>query len=111
MSSNKEDRPRGIAGNPPERRRAPWPAAGSDDAKTLKIESVKGRVDSKIGFDAKGDPVLEWRMPTRRASDNAQTFLKHLDNRALRVDEGESWIAKSKRRSTGYNPYDKPPKG
>jgi hypothetical protein len=110
MRSNKEDRPRGIARNSPERRRAPWPTAGSGDAKALKIESVRGRVDSKIGFDAKGDAVLEWRLPTRRASDNEKAFLEHLDNRALRVDEEESWIAKSKRRSIGYNPYDKPPK-
>lgn len=110
MSSNKEDRPRGIAGNSPDRRRAPWPPAGSDDAKTLKIESLKGRVDSKIGFDAKGDPVLEWSLPARRATDNEKGFLKHLDNRALQIAE-DNWIAKSKRRSIGYNPYDKPSKG
>ncbi|HEY7672993.1 MAG TPA: hypothetical protein VIC71_12300 [Gammaproteobacteria bacterium] len=110
MSSNKDDRPRGITKNTAERRRAPWPVADSDDAKSLQVESLQGRVDSKIGFDAKGDPVLEWSLPTRRAGDNAKSFLKYLDNRALRIDE-DNWLAKWKRKSTpGYNPYDKPPK-
>ena len=109
MSSNKEDRPRSITKEPPERRRAPWPVVDSDDAKTLQLESLQGRIDSKIGFDSKGDPVLEWNVPARRVGDNAKTFLKYLDNRSLRVAE-DNWIAKSKRRSIGYNPYDKPPK-
>jgi hypothetical protein len=108
MSSNKEDR-RGVTRNTPERRRAPWPASGGGPAKTLQIESLRGRIDSKVGFDAKGDPVLEWSLPTRRASDNEKAFLKHLENRSLGIAE-DNWIAKSKRRSVGYNPYDKPPK-
>jgi hypothetical protein len=106
MSTNKEDRPRGFTRNALERRRAPWPAAHGGDAKTLQIESLQGRIESKVGFDAKGDPVLEWTLPARRADD---TFVKHLENRALQIDE-DNWIAKSKRRSIGYNPYDKPPK-
>ena len=109
MSSNKEDRPRGITRNPSERRRAAWPATDGDEAKTLHVESLQGRLDSKIGFDAKGDAVLEWSVPARRVSDNAKGFLKYLDNRSLRVAD-DNWIAKSKRRSIGYNPYDKPPK-
>jgi hypothetical protein len=109
MSSSKDDRPRDNS-TKIERRRAPWPAANVGEAKTLQVESLQGRLDSKIGFDAKGDPVLEWSLPTRRASDNDQAFLKHLENRALRIEE-ENWIAKSKRKSIGYNPYDKPPKG
>jgi hypothetical protein len=109
MSSRKDDR-RSDNSKKIERRRAPWPTADSGDAKTLQVDSVRGRLDSKIGFDAKGDPVLEWSLPTRRASDNEQAFLKHLENRALRIEE-ENWIAKSKRKSIGYNPYDKPPKG
>jgi hypothetical protein len=112
MSSNKDDRPRDKAKQTPERRRAPWPTAAGADAKALHVESIQGRLDSKIGFDAKGDPVLEWALPTRRAGDSEQAFLKHLENRALRIQE-ESWISKSKskRKSTGYNPYDKPLKG
>ena len=47
--------------------------------------------------------------PSRRVGDNAKSFLKYLDNRALHIAE-DNWIAKSKRRSLGYNPYDKPPK-
>jgi hypothetical protein len=108
MTSNKDDRPRDNA-RKTERRRAPWPTADRADAKKLQVESLHGRLDSKIGFDAKGDPVLEWSLPARRASDNEQAFLKHLENRALRVEE-ENWISKSKRRSIGYNPYDKPSK-
>ena len=108
MSSNKDDRPRDNTR--PERRRAPWPPADAGEAKTLHVESLKGRLDSKIRFDAKGDPVLEWNLPTRRSTDNERAFLKHLDNRALRIEE-ENWISRSKRRSIGYNPYDKPPKG
>ena len=110
MSTNKDDRPRGITRNTPERRRAPWPAADQRDAKTLQVESLKGRLDSKIGFDPKGDPVLEWSVPARRASDNEKSFLKYLENRSLSVADDDNWIAKSKRRSIGYNPYDKPPK-
>ena len=109
MSSNKEDRPRGITNSLPERRRAPWPPVDGDEAKTLQVESLQGRIDSKIGFDAKGDPVLEWSLPARRVGDNAKSFLKYLDNRALHIAE-DNWIAKAKQRSLGYNPYDKPPK-
>jgi hypothetical protein len=109
MSTNKEDRPRGIARTTPERRRAPWPVADTGDAKALHVESLRVRSDSKIGFDAKGDAVLEWKLPTRRTGDNERAFLKHLENRSLRIEE-ENWISKSKRRSIGYNPYDKPPK-
>jgi hypothetical protein len=105
MSSNKDDHTRDTT-RKTERRRAPWPTADKGDAKTLHVESLQGRVDSKIGYDAKGDPVLEWALPTRRAGDNEQAFLKHLENRALRIEE-ENWISKSKRKSTGYNPYDK----
>jgi hypothetical protein len=110
MSSNKDDRPRDKPKTTPERRRAPWPPVEASDAKALQVESLKGRLDSKIGFDAKGDAVLEWSLPTRRATDDEKAFLKHLDNRALRVEE-ENWISKSKRRSLGYNPYDKPSRG
>ena len=110
MSTNKDDHPRGkTRNNQPERRRAPWPAADKRDAKPLKIESLAGRLDSKVAFDPKGDPVLEWSAPARRATDSAKSFLKHLDNPSLGIAE-DNWIAKSKRRSIGYNPYDKPPK-
>jgi hypothetical protein len=110
MSTNKDDRPGHKPKITHERRRAPWPAADAGDAKTLQVESLKGRLDSKVGFDAKGDAVFEWSLPTRRSTDNEKEFLKHLDNRSLRVEE-KNWISKSKRRSIGYNPYDKPPKG
>jgi hypothetical protein len=110
MSSNKDDHTRDTT-RKTERRRALWPTADSGDAKTLQVDSVRGRLDSKIGFDAKGDPVLEWALPTRRAGDSEQAFLKHLENRALRIEEEKNWISKAKRKSTGYNPYDKPPKG
>jgi hypothetical protein len=110
MSSNKEDLSAGSGKAQGERRR-PMRAAAEDDSPSLRVGSVKGSVYSTIAYDAKGNPILEWRrnVPLRRADDASRSFEKYLENAKLRLAE-DNWIAKAKRPARGYNPYDKPPK-
>jgi hypothetical protein len=79
------------------------------DTENLRVESLKGNVYSTVGFDAKGNAILEWRtdLPARRAEDDTVDYLQALDSDALRLAE-EPGIAEPKSKSAGYNPYNKP---
>jgi hypothetical protein len=71
------------------------------------VGSLKNSMHSKVGFDAKGNPILEWRttVPARRADDDTVDYLKALDSDSLEIADDAN--AKPKRRPKGYNPYDK----
>jgi hypothetical protein len=113
MSSKNDagSRDPGDAKNNPETdRRASRSSADREGSKAddLRVESLKGNVYSTVGFDAKGNAILEWRtdIPGRRADDETLNYLKALDSDALHLAE-DSGIAEPKSKSSGYNPYDK----
>jgi hypothetical protein len=107
VTSKKDRRAPGSGGKERRDRRAAKSSAAKD-AEARRVASLKNSTHSKVGFDAKGNPVLEWRTtePARRADDDTIDYLKCLDSDALEIAD-ESDGAKPKRRPKGYNPYDK----
>ena len=116
MTSDDGGRRPGSGGaSPKERRRPRGDTPAVDDAagsKPLEVRSLKGSAYSIVGYDSKGNPILEWRteLPVRREDDDTMNYLKALDADALQLAADDEDAAKPAREERGYNPYDKPPK-
>ncbi len=83
---------------------SPQPTAGPDAAGTA-VKSVRENGLGTIRYDAKGDPVWEWRVEERRRRQDDPTLdmLKALDCQELTIAE-ETGIRTGLRK--GIDPYD-----
>lgn len=89
-----------------ERMAVPRPAAAeaeADDVPEVRVESLRGSEHGKLTYDAKGNPVWEWRAnaPRRRQDDSTIDMLKCLDSETLTLAEDPD-----EDRGQGFNPYD-----
>ncbi|HEU4620437.1 MAG TPA: hypothetical protein VFV10_20555 [Gammaproteobacteria bacterium] len=68
----------------------------------LHVTTLQTRGFGKVAYDAKGDPVFEWRVkvPRRREDDPTVDLLKCLDLDGLRLEDDAD------ERDRGINPYD-----
>jgi hypothetical protein len=87
-----------------ERKDARQSGASTETAFDLEIASLDSQGFGHVTFDAKGDPVWEWRVEARRRrkDDSTVDLLKCLDLDGLRLeDEADD-------RDRGIDPYDTP---
>jgi hypothetical protein len=78
-------------------------AAETDDGSEVHLASLRDSLHGKLTYDAKGNPVWEWRenRPRRRHDDSTVDMLKCLDSGALTLAEDPD-----EDRGGGVNPYD-----
>jgi hypothetical protein len=98
-----KDRRRNLNSGPRERRKK-----RSSDPDASGVGSIKDSTHSKVAYDSKGNPILEWRTDehARRADDDTVDYLKALDSAELELADDKD-NPKRKPRPKGYNPYDK----
>jgi hypothetical protein len=104
-------RPPGVGSPGRDRREAPRgapnrprrTAAETDDDSEVRLASLRESTQGKLTYDAKGNPVWEWRenLPRRRHDDSTVDMLKCLDSGALTLAEDAD-----EDHGKGVNPYD-----
>ncbi len=106
-------RPPGLGEDPAQRRRRERRSRAESatrsptlhDASRTAVRSVRNSSLGKVRYDAKGDPVWEWRVeePRRRQDDPTLDMLKALECEELRLVDDTGTMPSAEH---GINPYD-----